>query len=179
MPPQRQWHGFRLGVNYFPFSSLYRQEVIWAFRLLTESWHSPIASCFLLLFTARRNDSRTQGDSTALPLRCAHHQTSTVLLWRKAVPLVGTGILIIIPSIPGEAFIWRFQRTYPFPALCVMHKPYDITDMQARQLHCIMTCWVPKKAWHQQQVNQRHFNSKLLDSQYGRKPRCFLWAKQF
>lgn len=51
---------------------------------------------------------------------------------------MGTGMLIIIPGIPGEAFIWRFQRIYPFPASRMMRKPYSITDVQARQLQCVI-----------------------------------------
>lgn len=82
---------------------------------------------------------------TAQPFPCStHHQTSTALLWRKAVALMGTGILIIIPCTPGETSIWEFQRTYPFPALCLMHKPYNITAMQVRELRC--ACWVPRRA---------------------------------
>lgn len=145
LPRRRQWHGFWLGVNYFLFSSLHRQEMIGSLRLLTESRHSLITSCFLLLSAARSNDSSAGGYSTAPPPRCAHHQTCTALLQRKAVAPMGTGTLIIIPRIPGEAFIWRFQRIYPFPASRIMRKPYNTADMQAGQLHCVTACWVPKR----------------------------------
>lgn len=147
-------------------------------RLLIESPHSSITSSFLLLSAARSNYNCAWGDSTARPPQSTPHHTSTVLLWRKAVAPVRTVILIIIPCIPGEAFLWRFRRIYPFPASHLMHKPYNITD--SRVGSCIVL-WVAESPWELRSApsNQRHSHSKLLGSQYYGKWRSFLWVMQF
>lgn len=173
LPPWKQQHEFGLGVNYFPFSSLHRQEMMSSFRMFTECQHSPIISCFFLLPSA----SSAKGHSTALPPWGTYHQTGTAVLPRKAVCLMGAGILIIIPCIPGEAFIWRFQRIYLFPASHIMHKPYNAIDrLGSCTCSSLLSPWGSK---HQHHINQRHLHLKALCSQFSGEPRYFLWAMQF
>lgn len=173
LPPWKQQHGFGLGVNCFPFSTLYRQEMISSFRLFTECQHRPITSCFFLLSTA----SCAKGNSTTLAPWGTHHQTSIAVLRRKAVGLMGTGILIIILCIPGEAFIWRFQRIYLFPASHIMHKPYNTIDGLGSCTVFQLAESLGEQTPHH--VNQRHLCLKPLGSQLYGEPRYFLWAMQF
>lgn len=54
---------------------------------------------------------------------CTPPNQHSAALEESRAPM-GTGILITIPCIAGEAFIWRFQRISSFPALRITHKQY-------------------------------------------------------
>lgn len=165
-PPWKQRHGFGLGVNYIPFS-LHRQEMSSSFRLFTDCQQPHYKLVFPAIFSHLCKGTQHSPSSlrhTSPNQHCGASEESG-------------GILIIIPCIPGEAFIWRFQRIYLFPASHTRHKPYNAID---RLGSCPCSSLAsPWGSQHQHHVNQRHLHWKALGSQFFGKPRYFLWVVQF
>lgn len=130
--------GLELITFPFPPCTGKRLSVLLDYSLSIDT--APLQAGFSLLFSA----SCAKGHSPALPPWGTDNQTSTAVLQRKGVGLIGTGILLIIPCIPGEAFIWRFQRIYLFPASHIRHQPYN-TAGRLGSCTC-SACWVPGEA---------------------------------